>query len=475
VVDLMPVRLLLVTLAGWINDRQEEAAAHLVEENRPGRRRAGAWAAIVLASVAIAPSHVGLVAQDDPATYVAAGDWRQWGGPRRNFTSDTVGLADRWPDDGPPVRWSRALGPGHSSIVVDQGRLFTMYRPGGERPGQGPWESRESVIALDSTTGETIWEYPYDSAPLDFSYGAGPHATPLVVGERLFAAGTNKELHAFDKATGRRIWSHDLVAEFGAPPTLVRPTVKAGYACSPVAYKDTIILTVGGRGQAVMAFRQDDGSVAWRSGDFLLAHAAPLLIDVDGQIQLVVVGGETINGLDPETGELLWSHPHDTLDDMNNSMPVWGADHVLFVSSAFDGGSRALRVTRDGDGTHVEELWFTNRLQVMFSNAVRIGDYVYATSGAFGPAFLTGIHVMTGELAWQERGFGRSSLLLADGKAIILDEDGALSLARLSPERLQLLSSVHLFDTTAWTVPALVGTTLYARDRERIVALDLGG
>jgi hypothetical protein len=26
----------------------------------------------------------------------------------------------------------------------------------------------------------------------------------------------------------------------------------------------------------------------------------------------------------------------------------------------------------------------------------------------------------------------------------------------------------------AWTVPTLVGTTLYARDREKIVALDLG-
>jgi len=440
-------------------------------------RSGRAPAVIVLACAASALGAAGAAvgaAQNDPAAYVAAAEWRQWGGPSRNFSSPAVGLADRWPDAGPRVRWSRPLGLGHSSIVVDDGRLFTMYRPRTGESVEGPWAQTESVIAMDATSGETIWEYAYPSAPLDFSYGAGPHATPIVVGQHLFTAGTNKQLHAFDKATGRLAWSHDLVADFGAPPTLVRPTVKAGYACSPIAYKDTVILSVGGRGQAVMAFRQDDGAVVWKSGDFLVAQAAPLLVDVGGETQLVIVGGETINGLDPDTGEVLWSHPHDTLDDMNNSMPVWGDDGVLFVSSAFNGGSRALRLTREGSRTRVEELWFTNRLQIMFANAIRIDEYVYATSGAFGPAFLTGIHVMTGELAWQARGFGRSSLLAADGKAIILDEDGTLTLARLSPEGLQVLSSKQLFDTTSWTAPALMGTTLYARDRRRIVALDLG-
>jgi hypothetical protein len=81
--------------------------------------------------------------------------------------------------------------------------------------------------------------------------------------------------------------------------------------------------------------------------------------------------------------------------------------------------------------------------------------------------------VATGEIAWQARGFGRSSLLYADGKAIILDEDGHLALARLSPTGHEVLARAQIFSGTAWTVPALVGTTLFARDRERIVALDL--
>ena len=410
----------------------------------------------------------------DPAAYVAAGDWRQWGGPTRDFKSGAVELADAWPADGPKVRWSRLLGLGHSSIAVDEGRLFTLYRPGRSISRTGPWEAREVVIAMDAGTGATLWEHEYASEPLNFSYGAGPHATPLVVGSRVFTAGTNKQIHAFDKVTGRLLWSHDLVKAFGAPPTLIRPAVKAGYGSNAIAYRDTIILTAGGMGQSVMAFRQADGSVVWKSGDFLTAEAAPLLIDVDGVTQLVVVGGQTINGLDPGTGALLWSHPHDTDGDMNNSMPVWGADNILFVTSAYNAGSRALKLTREGGRTRVDELWFTNRMQIMFGNAIRLADHVYGTSGGFGPAFFAAIDIRTGQIAWQHRGFGRSSFLYADGKAIILDEDGSLALARLSPAGMQVLSEAPLFATTSWTVPALVGTTLYARDREKIVALDLG-
>ena len=39
----------------------------------------------------------------------------------------------------------------------------------------------------------------------------------------------------------------------------------------------------------------------------------------------------------------------------------------------------------------------------------------------------------------------------------------------------KVLAKTHLFDTTSWSVPSLVGATLYARDRAKIVALDLGG
>lgn len=399
--------------------------------------------------------------------------WRQWGGPARNFVVSGARVAETWPETGPRVLWSRPLGVGHSAILVDDGRLYTMYRAGDGRSRRGPWASEESVVALDAADGKPIWEHKYASKAEDFGYGAGPHSTPLIVGDRLFAAGTNKQLFAFDKRSGRVLWSFDLVQDLGAPSLLIRPIVKAGYGCSPIAYRDTVICSVGGPGQSVVAFRQSDGAVVWKSGHFLVSEVAPILIRVGGQEQLVVVGGGTINGLDPATGRVLWSHPHDPGNDLNCLTPIWGDDHILFVSSAYKAGSRALRLTREGDATRVEELWFTNRVRFMFLSAVRVGDHIYGTSGDLGPQFLTALDLKTGQSAWQHRGFARSSLLYADNKGIILEEDGDLTIAKLDPAGVTVLAQARIFGTTAWTVPTLVGSTLYARDREKIVALDL--
>jgi outer membrane protein assembly factor BamB len=408
-------------------------------------------------------------AQDASSAY-----WRQWGGPNRDFVVEARGLAEKWPDSGPPVLWSRALGTGHSAILADEGRLYTMYRAGDGRAKSGPWKEEETVVALDAGTGETIWEYRYPSKLQDFNFGAGPHSTPLVVGDRLFTIGTNKELFAFDKRTGKVLWSHDLVEEYGAPSLLIRPTVKAGYGCSPIAFGDTIICSVGGPGQSVMAFRQSDGSVAWKSGDFLTSEVAPILIDLSGETQLVVVGGGSIQGMDPSNGKILWSHPHDPGNDLNCGTPIWGSDGILFVSSAYKAGSRALRLSREGDRTFAEELWFNGRARFMFLTSVRVGDTLYGTAGDFGPAFLTALDVKSGKILWQHRGFGRASLLQAGSQTLILDEDGDLALATVTRDGVTIHSETKLFETMSWTAPTLAGAKLYARDREKIVALDLG-
>ena len=400
--------------------------------------------------------------------------WPQWGGPQRNFIVDVKGLADKWPEGGPPVIWTRPLGTGHSSIVADDGRLFTMYRVGNGRARQGPWEAEEAVIAMDAKTGKTIWEHKYASRREDFSFGAGPHSTPIVIGNRLFTFGTNKQLFAFDKTSGKILWSHDLIKEFNSPELLIRPVVKTGYGCSPVAFGDTIICSVGGPGQSVMAFRQSDGSVVWKSGDFLTSEAAPILIEFGGRPQVVFLAGGTVTALDPANGNVLWSHPHDPGNDLNCGTPIWGPDNILFVSSAYKAGSRAILLKQVGGATQAEELWFTNRVRFMFLNAIRLGDYIYGTTGDFGPAFLTALNIKTGQSAWQHRGFGRASLVYADEKLIIMDEDGDLALAKVTPENVTILSQAKIFDTTTWTRPTLVGTTLFARDREKIVALDLG-
>jgi outer membrane protein assembly factor BamB len=348
-----------------------------------------------------------------------------------------------------------------------------MYRVGNGRAKAGPWDAEESVIALDAATGKTLWEHKYPSPLEDFSFGAGPHSTPLLVGERLFTLGTNKQLFAFDKRSGKVLWSRDLIKDFGAPPLLIRPVVKVGYGCSLVAYRDTVLCSVGGPGQSVMAFRQSDGSVAWKCCDFLTSDAPPVLIEFAGEAQAIFLAGGTVTALDPANGSVLWSHPHDPGNDLNCGTPLWGPDDILFVSSAYKAGSRALRLKRERAETVPEELWFDGKVRFMFLSSIRVGDHVYGTTGEFGPAFLSALDVKTGKTAWQQR-FTRASLLYADGKAILLDEEGELALLRLLPQGATVLARAKLFETRSWTVPTLVGTTLYARDREKIVALDLG-
>ena len=184
-----------------------------------------------------------------------------------------------------------------------------------------------------------------------------------------------------------------------------------------------------------MAFRQSDGAVVWKSGDFLTSAAPPILIDFDGPPQLVFLAGGTVTALDPSTGTDPLVDAARSRQRLNCSTPIWGPDNILFVSSAYKAGSRAIQLTQQGDATNPEELWFTNRVRFMFLNAIRLGDFVYGTTGDFGPAFLTALNIKTGQAAWQHRGFGRASLLHADGKTIIMDEDGDLALARLDAGR----------------------------------------
>ncbi|MEE2638649.1 MAG: PQQ-binding-like beta-propeller repeat protein [Acidobacteriota bacterium] len=403
------------------------------------------------------------------------GEWRRWGGAGGDFVVETRQLAERWPASGPRELWSRTLGAGHSSILAVGDRLFTMYRVSHSEGGGAPWTPNDTVLALDASTGETLWEYTYPSMNQDFDQGAGPHATPLLTDGRLFTMGSNKELHVFNPETGALLWSKNLITDFGAPPLLIRSMIKPGSGMSPIPYKDTILLQVGGPGQAVMALRQDDGEVVWRSGSFLVSHAPIGLIEVAGRTQAVAFAGQGVFGLDPDTGQVLWGHPHDAGNDFNFQIPVYDEEtRVLFFSSGYIGGSQAIRLIPDGDLTHTELLWSDRRLRFTFLNVLKLGDFIYGTSGQGATAILTATHMETGETAWRERGFSRATMVHGDGKALLLEEDGDLSLVRLSPNGLETLATTHLFTTRSWSVPTLVGTTLYARDRERIVALDLG-
>ena len=391
----------------------------------------------------------------------AADKCTQWGGPKQDFKVKARGLADEWPKDGPRKLWSRDIGVGYSGILHEAGRLYTMDRQG----------DQEVVMALDAATGSTLWECKYESPPHPKhvkQFNAGPRGTPLLVGNRLYTIGCTAKMHCLDAETGKVRWSHDLWEEFEDTTFL-----NHGYSSGAFAYGDNVIALVGGKGHGMVAFDQKTGKPAWKNQDFDNSYSTPKLINVDGQDQLLCFMATELAAIDPNNGDLLWSIPQKNRWKQNISLPIWGKDNILFISSPQD-GSRGLKLTRKGKKTKVEELWQNKKLGVHHTNAIRVGDHVYASTGGRGPGLFQAINVKTGELAWKQRGFAKANFLLADGLFLLLDEDGNLGLATATPEFFQVHAKVPELGARAWTIPTLVGKTLYIRDSKTIMALDIG-
>jgi hypothetical protein len=113
-------------------------------------------------------------------------------------------------------------------------------------------------------------------------------------------------------------------------------------------------------------------------------------------------------------------------------------------------------------------------MRVHIGTVIRLGDFAVGSSGDFGPCPTVGIDLKTGQILWQSREFARSMLLYADGKLIVMDEDGAIGIATATRQGYTVLAKTSVLTNRAWTPPTLVGTKLYVRDRKQMMALELG-
>ncbi len=354
------------------------------------------------------------------------------------------------------------------------------------------------MVAIDAANGETVWEWaeavPLDAEEMRLDYGLGPMSTPAIASGKLIAVGALLDVRALDLDTGELAWSRDLMAEMGAP------LMGRGYGASPLIWQDLIILTpgcdadeaspetdadegspeTGAEAQvadgAVIALELATGELAWKSAEcFPSGYSSPILATVGDDQQVMVAMGAERAGFDPGTGALRW---HLTLGEdavTTMSTQLWGEDQILYGSSAYADGSRGIKVTEQDDGSFAaEEIWYTRKMRIHHTTAVRIGDHVYGTSGDFGPAFLVAVEISSGELAFRQRGFAKANLLVAGERLIILDEDGNLAVGTPSPEGIEIHARAKVLDRLAWTVPTLLGTRLYVRDRHQMKAFELG-
>ena len=406
--------------------------------------------------------------------------WPQWGGPNRNFVVDTTGLAEHWPQTGPRRIWERELGEGYNTIACDDDALYTMYRKADE-------PDREYTIALDRRTGATLWESGHTAPILQFTKEfPGPNASPLIVGERLFTFGLRGVLTCFQKKEGIVVWEKYLAEICNAPVPV------GGFSASPIAFENLVIIPIGcampgqfmpptedGRphqyaepsGQSLLALDQSSGEIVWKSLDFHVGHTSPLLIRFDGRDMLIMHTCTGVTAVNPLDGSLLWHYPFPQQHtDYVIASPVWNGEDTLFCTTGETG--LALNLSKDGTQYHVKELWRGLKAAMSMGTPVFVDDQLIGSRGG-GTSFLLSLDLRTGDRLWYNRAISRSTVIAADGKLILLSENGVLTLATATREGVSFLSQYQLLERYSFTAPTLVGTTLYVRDTRKIMALDL--
>jgi outer membrane protein assembly factor BamB len=338
-------------------------------------------------------------------------------------------------------------------------------------------QGHEAVISLDPKSGETVWKHSYDvtiveEGPDDVrhvvQFGKGPHATPALKDGYLYTFGFTGILKCIDSSTGKAQWSQDLNALGGS-------FMRFGCSSSPLIHEDKVIVQIGGKGNGLVAFDRRSGKVRWRATDLDATHSSPIVIDVDGAPLLLSAMSTDVIAVDPSDGQVRWRLAPEGEFQASITTPIWCPNDILFLNlSGDEEGGCALKFSSRGSDIHAERLWFSRKARGSLSNPVRIGNVLYGTAGGRSSIFQA-IDVETGKILWRKRGFERCSVVAsADGKLVILEEKGKLSIATPTTEGLDVHATVELLTEPAWSAPTLIDDILFVRDSKTIVAVDLG-
>ena len=381
----------------------------------------------------------------------ANASWPQWRGPNRDGISNETGLLKQWPADGPPLVWkAKGAGNGYSSLVISNGKLYTMGLRG----------DREVIVAFDVATGKEAWATPHGKAFRN-DQGDGPRGTPTVDGDRVYALGGNGDLSALDARTGKIVWTKNILQEFGGS------NITWGISESPLVLGNKILVNAGGSDASIVALNKSDGSVIWKSQSDKAGYSSAIPLTLNGLTQVVFFTGRRAVGLDANDGRLLWEYRKPANGTANAATPIARGNRV-FISSDYGTGGGVVEIKPDNTA---QEIWFSNNMRNHHSSSVLIGDYLYGYSSSF----LTAMKFDTGEMAWRDRSVGKGSLVYADGHLYCFSENGVVGLVEATPAGYKEKGRFRIQQDSlpTWSHPVVAGGRLYLRDQDTIYAYDV--
>jgi outer membrane protein assembly factor BamB len=415
---------------------------------------------------------------------VWADDWPQWMGPGRDNVWKETGIVGKFPSGGPKLLWRVKISNGYSGPAVASGIAYvTDFVSDGDTQADNfkrrTLNGKERVLALDAKTGEIKWKHEYPCV-YDVSYPNGPRCTPVIANGKVYTLGAVGNLICFDAKKGDVFWSKDFQKDYKIKAPLW------GFAGHPLIDGDRLVCLVGGEGSVAVAFNKDSGAEIWRS---LSAkepgYSPPVILETGGKRQLLVWHPESVNGLDPVSGKVLWSVKQETVNGTSIMAPRWAGSEVYV--GAWQKKGQLLKV--DPDATSAKTLWKGTRDTGVYpvnSTPFIEGGHIY---GVCSEGQLRCVKLSDGERLWEtfepvggkEVGSGTAHLIKNGDKFFIASETGDLVIAKLSPKGYEELSRWHMVDPTSsafgrkvvWSHPAFADRCIFARNDSELICASL--
>ena len=352
---------------------------------------------------------------------VHALDWPQFRGPTaQGHVPEGVDLPLEW-SPSKNVAWKQAIpGDGWSSPILWKGRL---YLTAAVALGEDLKADRSlRVICLDESTGRTIWKndvFKQGGANAPRIHKKNSHASPTPVitpDGKLYVHFGHQGTACLD-LKGEVLWKN---REIKYPPV-------HGNGCSPLVAGNILFFSCdGARDPFVMALDRHTGKTAWRierkaNAKKKFAFCTALLIEVDGQQQIISPGSDAVMAYDPATGREIWRHRYDGYSVVPR--PVYGHG-LVYLSSGFDRPTfYAIKPTGRGDVTDTHLAWSFTKGAPHTPSPLLVGDEVYLVSDG---GIASCLDARTGRVHWRERVCGSCSAspFYSGGRIYILDESG---------------------------------------------------
>jgi outer membrane protein assembly factor BamB len=429
--------------------------AHYAQLEANRQQQAAQPAASATAAPSPSPSASSSPSPGQAPTETAKNYWTNFRGPRRDGKYEEANISTNWPANGLPVVWKQPVGVGHASFVVADGKAYTIEQR----------RSQEVVAAYDMNNGRELWTQKWNAAYTDET-GDGPRATPTWDAGRIYALGATGELRCLDANSGAVIWGKNILSDNQAK------NLPWAMAASPLIVDDKVIVLPGGTsGKSVVAYNKNSGAPVWRVLNDTQAYVSPMLVELAGRRQIIVVSASRVVGLAPENGALLWEYPWNTDMGINVSQPVMVDRNRFFISSGYGKGAALVEVKGSGNSFTASTVWENNNMKNKFNSSVLHNGYVYGLD----EGILVCLDVNTGERKWKNGRYGYGQIILAGSHLIVTSDQGDVALVKATPDAYTEVARFTAVPGKTWNYPALAGGRLLVRNSTEMAAYDISG